>query len=87
MPITSQMMYSAGHTDDTRQALAHIAQIYPDAPLLGLGFSLGANVVTRYLEEEGELSRLHSACVLACVCFTHCAFFNTLIDFCDSHGT
>lgn len=48
----------------------HIAQLYPNAPLLGLGFSLGANVVTRYLGEEGDLSRLHAACVLACVSFS-----------------
>ncbi|KAJ3517143.1 hypothetical protein NLJ89_g687 [Agrocybe chaxingu] len=66
VPITSQLLYSAGHTDDTRQALMHVAHLYPDAPLLGLGFSLGANVITRYLGEEGNASRLHSACALAC---------------------
>lgn len=45
----------------------HIAQKFPNAPLLGVGFSLGANVLTRYLGEEGELSRVHSGCMLACV--------------------
>ncbi|KAF9564656.1 AB-hydrolase YheT [Agrocybe pediades] len=66
VPITSPLLYSAGHTDDTRQALLYIASQYPNAPLLGLGFSLGSNVLTRYLGEEGEQSRVHSACVLAC---------------------
>ncbi|KAF8902108.1 AB-hydrolase YheT [Gymnopilus junonius] len=66
VPITSPLLYSAGHTDDTRQALMYIAQEYPDAPLLGLGFSLGANVLTRYLGEEGTLSRVHSAIMLGC---------------------
>jgi len=67
VPITSPLLYSAGHTDDTRQALLYIASQYPNAPLLGLGFSLGSNVLTRYLGEERHESRVHSACVLACV--------------------
>ncbi|PPQ78077.1 hypothetical protein CVT25_015611 [Psilocybe cyanescens] len=66
VPITSPLLYSAGHTDDTRLALRYIAHKYPDAPLLGVGFSLGSNVITRYLAEEGEDSKLHSACALAC---------------------
>ena len=68
VPLTSQLLYSAGHTDDTRQALMYITHRYPKALLLGLGFSLGANVLTRYLGEEGAQSRLSSGCVLACVC-------------------
>jgi hypothetical protein len=68
VPLTSQLMYSAGHTNDTRQALMYITHRYPKAVLLGLGFSLGANVLTRYLGEEGAQSRISSACVLACVC-------------------
>ncbi|KAF9464677.1 AB-hydrolase YheT [Collybia nuda] len=67
VPITSPQLYSAGHTDDLRQALLYISKLYPKAPLLGLGFSLGANVMTRYLAEEGEKSRLQSACALACL--------------------
>ena len=67
VPLTSQLLYSAGHTDDTRQALMYITHRYPNAPLLGLGFSLGANVLTRYLGEEGAQSRISSACVIACV--------------------
>ncbi|KAL5490359.1 hypothetical protein ACEPAI_5192 [Sanghuangporus weigelae] len=66
VPMTSGQLYSAGHTDDLRQALMYIAQRYPNASLLGLGFSLGANVIVRYLAEEGERSRLHAACALGC---------------------
>ncbi|KAG7445503.1 AB-hydrolase YheT [Guyanagaster necrorhizus] len=66
IPLTSHQFYSAGYTDDLRQALLYISQLYPKAPLLGLGFSLGANVIVRYLAEEKEHSRLSSACVLAC---------------------
>jgi len=67
VPVTSQRLYSAGHTDDTRNALLFIASRYPKAPLLALGFSLGSNVLTRYLGEEKENARCHAACVLACV--------------------
>ncbi|KAJ7155988.1 Alpha/Beta hydrolase protein [Mycena crocata] len=66
VPVSSPQLYSAGETGDIRQALIYISQLYPRAPLLGLGFSLGANVLTRYLAEEGEQSRLSSGCALAC---------------------
>ncbi|KAI9446477.1 AB-hydrolase YheT [Lactarius indigo] len=66
VPLTSPQLYSSCHTDDLRQALLYISNRYPRAPLLGLGFSLGANVLTRYVAEEGEECRLTSACVLAC---------------------
>jgi len=66
VPITSPLLYSAGHTDDTRQALMYISHRYPKALLSGIGFSLGSNVLTRYLGEEGSKTRISSACVLAC---------------------
>ncbi|KAI9466190.1 AB-hydrolase YheT, partial [Lactarius psammicola] len=66
VPLTSPQLYSSCHTDDIRQALLYITYRYPRAPLLGLGFSLGANVLTRYVAEEGEECRLISACALAC---------------------
>lgn len=45
----------------------YIAHTYPKAPLVGVGFSLGANVLIRYLGEEGTSSRLLTGCALACV--------------------
>ncbi|KAK7472911.1 hypothetical protein VKT23_001017 [Stygiomarasmius scandens] len=66
VPMTTPRFYSAGGTDDIRQAVIYIANKYPHAPLLGLGFSLGANIMTRYVAEEGEKSRLSAVCALAC---------------------
>lgn len=66
-PITTPQLYSACHTDDLRQTLLYLSAIFPKAPLLGVGYSLGANVLTRYLAEEGENSRLVSGCVVSCV--------------------
>ncbi|KAF9072840.1 AB-hydrolase YheT [Rhodocollybia butyracea] len=63
--ITSPKFYSAGGTDDFRQALIYISHRYPRAVLLGLAFSLGSNIMTRYIAQEGEKSRLSSVCALA----------------------
>jgi predicted alpha/beta-fold hydrolase len=66
-PITTPRLYSACHTDDLRQSLFYLSAMFPKAPLLGIGYSLGANVLTRYLAEEGGNSRLVSGCVVNCV--------------------
>lgn len=81
VPVTSPRLYTAGHTDDLRQALIYISNKYPRAPLLGLGFSLGANIMTRYLGEEGDRSRLSSALVVSCVCTNSSATLRGLIIF------
>ena len=47
--------------------MLYVRTKYPRAPLLGVGFSLGANVVTRYVAEEGDKCRLVSAVALGCV--------------------
>jgi len=66
VPLTTGQLYSAGYTEDIRQALLYISQLYPAAPLLGVGFSLGANILTRYIAEEGDRCRLKAGCILGC---------------------
>ncbi|KAJ7640040.1 AB-hydrolase YheT [Mycena polygramma] len=66
VPVTSPRLYTPGHTDDLRLALIYISQKYPQAPLLGVGFSMGAGILIRYLAEEGPASRLAAGCALAC---------------------
>ncbi|KIP07410.1 hypothetical protein PHLGIDRAFT_105769 [Phlebiopsis gigantea 11061_1 CR5-6] len=77
VPVTSPYLYSAGCTSDMRAALLHISKLYPAAPLLGLGFSLGASVLIRYLGEEGNRSRIKSACVMGCPwdLYENCEYF------------
>ncbi|TBU42161.1 AB-hydrolase YheT [Dichomitus squalens] len=65
-PVTSEKLYHCGNTDDARQALMYISHRYPKAKLIGLGFSLGANILVRYLAQEGEQSRLIAGCALGC---------------------
>ncbi|WWD17204.1 hypothetical protein CI109_101642 [Kwoniella shandongensis] len=65
-PLTSHHLYSSGNTIDTHTTTTYMASLYPDAPLFGVGFSLGAGVMTRYLGEHGADSRLQAAVVLCC---------------------
>jgi hypothetical protein len=69
VPITSSKLYTAGGTDDLRQALMYLSKRFPNAPLLGIGYSLGANIMTRYAAEEGRRCRFAAACVMANVRF------------------
>ncbi|KAF8323184.1 hypothetical protein DL93DRAFT_639381 [Clavulina sp. PMI_390] len=66
IPLTSAQLYSGCYLDDLRATLLYLRQEYPEAPLLGMGFSLGANLLLKYVEVEGENCRLRSATVLGC---------------------
>ncbi|ODN94221.1 anon-23da protein [Cryptococcus wingfieldii CBS 7118] len=65
-PLTSPVLYSSGNTIDNHTATLYLASLFPDAPLVGIGFSLGAAVMTRYMGEQGAKSRLRAAVVLCC---------------------
>jgi hypothetical protein len=62
-PLRSPRLYSAAATDDLRRVLDHVAATLgaaaaaarmPAPYLLAAGFSLGANVLVKYLGEEGD---------------------------------
>uniref|UniRef100_A0A914NBZ2 AB hydrolase-1 domain-containing protein n=1 Tax=Meloidogyne incognita TaxID=6306 RepID=A0A914NBZ2_MELIC len=44
--ITSSVLYNARATWDTRQTIAWLRKTFPNRPLFGIGFSLGANILT-----------------------------------------
>ncbi|EPQ51965.1 hypothetical protein GLOTRDRAFT_12169, partial [Gloeophyllum trabeum ATCC 11539] len=52
-PVTSPKLYHAGTTDDIRSAVLWICHTFPQSLIFGLGFSLGANALTKYVGEEG----------------------------------
>jgi len=59
VPMTTPRPYNAGYTEDLRVSIKHIHERFPNAPLLLAGFSLGANLVCRYIcEEKGNKSVL-----------------------------
>ncbi|CAI7800401.1 unnamed protein product [Closterium sp. NIES-53] len=53
-PVTSPQFYSASFTEDLRQVVRHVAALQPLSRLYAAGWSLGANILVRYLAQEGE---------------------------------
>ncbi|KAJ2547292.1 hypothetical protein EV175_005278 [Coemansia sp. RSA 1933] len=45
--------FHGGMTSDLREFVDYVSKTMPNAPLFGLGFSLGANILTKYIGEEG----------------------------------
>ncbi|KAF5006831.1 hypothetical protein FDECE_6811 [Fusarium decemcellulare] len=61
--ITSGVLYNARATWDIRQTVKWLKEKFPNRPLFGLGFSLGANMLTNYCGEEGADCLLKGAVV------------------------
>ncbi|KAL6962042.1 hypothetical protein U1Q18_036998 [Sarracenia purpurea var. burkii] len=51
---TSDCFYNAGWTEDTRDILDYLHGEYVKAPLFAVGTSIGANILVKYLGEDGE---------------------------------
>lgn len=54
VPVTSDWFYNAGWTEDTRVLINYLHKEYPKAPLFVVGLSIGANILVKYLGENGE---------------------------------
>ncbi|XP_027364071.1 embryogenesis-associated protein EMB8 [Abrus precatorius] len=52
--ITSDCFYNAGWTEDVRTVVNYIHKENPRAPLFVVGTSIGANILIKYLGEDGE---------------------------------
>lgn len=50
--------YSASFLGDMREVVSHVSARYPNANLYGVGWSLGANILVRYLGQVGNLEEL-----------------------------
>lgn len=62
--ITSGVLFNARATWDIRQVALWARKMFPNRPLFGLGFSLGANILTNYVGEEGANCPLKAAVVV-----------------------
>lgn len=63
--ISSGVLFNARATWDVRQAVKWLRKTFPNRPLFGIGFSLGANILANYLGEEGDACQLKSAVLCA----------------------
>ncbi|KAF4628071.1 hypothetical protein G7Y89_g10080 [Cudoniella acicularis] len=61
--ITSSILYNARATWDSRQTIKWLRKTFPNRPLFGIGFSLGANILVNYIGEEGPHCMLKAAVV------------------------
>ena len=54
LSLESPRVYSANDTGDLQVAVAGLRTMYPDAPILLAGFSMGALLVTKFLAEAAS---------------------------------
>lgn len=59
--ITTPRLFNARATWDVRQLVDHLRELFPNRPLYAIGFSLGANILTNYVAEEGDECVLKAA--------------------------
>ncbi|KAG9128638.1 hypothetical protein Leryth_017117 [Lithospermum erythrorhizon] len=60
VPSKKQVM-GGGMSVDITEVVGHVRNLYPNADLYAVGWSLGANILVRYLGQEGESCRLSGA--------------------------
>jgi predicted alpha/beta-fold hydrolase len=53
--------YHSGETGDLARVLAHLTDAFPGVPVGAVGFSLGGNVLLKYLAERGPESAIDAA--------------------------
>jgi abhydrolase domain-containing protein 1/3 len=61
-----EIFYNAGWTEDMHAVLSDIKSRLPSAPLALVGASLGANMVIKFLGEEGSGSQIWGAVAIGC---------------------
>jgi predicted alpha/beta-fold hydrolase len=61
----TQRLYHSGATGDVAVVLAHLRQKFPNAPLMAVGISLGANLLLKLLGEQGEQTLLQRAAAIS----------------------
>ncbi|KAL3682018.1 hypothetical protein R1sor_000040 [Riccia sorocarpa] len=53
-PVTTPQFYSASFTEDLRQVVKYVANRFLNSRVYAAGWSLGANILVRYIAQEGE---------------------------------
>ncbi|MFS7919703.1 putative alcohol O-acetyltransferase [Helianthus anomalus] len=66
VPLTSDFFYNGGWTEDLRKVVKHIRSRSPDVPLFVVGTSLGANMMVKYLGEDGKDILIDGAAAVCC---------------------
>lgn len=59
--VTTPQLFNSRSTWDVRQLVSYLRTVFPNRPLYAVGFSLGANILTNYVGEEGAKCVLKAA--------------------------
>ena len=60
-PLTSAQLYSACKTTDFSSALLLLTRMFPQSPMVAMGFSLGGAILAKYMGEAGSHTPLIGA--------------------------
>lgn len=60
-PVTTPQFYSASFTEDLRELVKHVGNLFPSSRVYAAGWSLGANILVRYIGQEGDHCTLSGA--------------------------
>ncbi|TIA85895.1 hypothetical protein E3P99_03868 [Wallemia hederae] len=63
--LSTPRIFSAGQVNDLRTAVLYLKNLYPSAEMVAIGFSLGANIITKFCADEGNGCPFKAAVVLA----------------------
>uniref|UniRef100_A0A0D6QXW7 AB hydrolase-1 domain-containing protein n=1 Tax=Araucaria cunninghamii TaxID=56994 RepID=A0A0D6QXW7_ARACU len=77
-PVITPQFYSASFTEDLRQVVKHVGNCFPQSNIYAIGWSLGGNILVRYLGQEAGNCPLSGAVSL-------CNPFNLVIADEDFH--
>lgn len=64
--VVGARVFTAADSDDVRLVIQHIMSAQPRATVMGVGWGFGANMLAKYLGEEGG-----SAPLMAAVCISN----------------
>lgn len=63
--LLTPRLYNAGDTSDLKQVIKYLSKLQPEAPLVGVGFSIGGNILAKYLGEVGTNTPLIGAATVS----------------------
>lgn len=78
--VLTPRLYNGGDTRDLKDVLAYVQGLHPSSKKWAMGFSLGSNIVVKYLGEAGDTTPLSAAVSISNPCdLVHCSSnFSTL---------
>uniref|UniRef100_A0A1B6L2E9 AB hydrolase-1 domain-containing protein n=1 Tax=Graphocephala atropunctata TaxID=36148 RepID=A0A1B6L2E9_9HEMI len=54
VPITTSRIFTYGYTNDFHDMLHHLCERHPETKVVTIGYSMGGNIVTKYLGEKDK---------------------------------